>query len=185
MKLKKMSTSFGINVLILKKDFGFTLVELIVVITILAILGTIGFISLQGYSSSARDSARISDLVSLQEGLLLWRETSGTLPMPEGALTLTASGVVIGYQGFAKDSVAAVAKLSAGATRDPLDTGIYTTYATNAPLTKMQVMAFLENGTKIAGLDLVPGASEAYAAASSNYTTRIPISKGEVLGIVL
>lgn len=41
---------------------GFTLVELIVVITILAILGTIGFLSLQGYSANARDSKRTSDL---------------------------------------------------------------------------------------------------------------------------
>ncbi len=41
---------------------AFTLVELIVVITILAILGTIAFISLQGYSSDARNTKRTSDL---------------------------------------------------------------------------------------------------------------------------
>jgi len=45
-----------------KNNSGFTLIELIVVITILAILGTIAFISLQGYSWQARDSARISNL---------------------------------------------------------------------------------------------------------------------------
>ncbi len=44
---------------------GFTLVELIVVITILAILGTIAFISLQGYSQDARDSKVVSDVRSL------------------------------------------------------------------------------------------------------------------------
>lgn len=44
---------------------AFTLVELIVVITILAILGTIAFISLQGYSAQARDSKRITDVSSL------------------------------------------------------------------------------------------------------------------------
>ena len=32
---------------------GFTLVELIVVITILAIIATVGFLSLQGYSKDA------------------------------------------------------------------------------------------------------------------------------------
>lgn len=41
---------------------GFTLVELIVVITILAILGTIAFLSLQGYSGDARNTQRTSDL---------------------------------------------------------------------------------------------------------------------------
>jgi len=42
---------------------AFTLVELIVVITILAILGTIGFISLQGYAVVARDTTRITILI--------------------------------------------------------------------------------------------------------------------------
>lgn len=44
---------------------GFTLVELIVVITILAILGTIAFISLQGYSQDAKNSKVVSDVRSL------------------------------------------------------------------------------------------------------------------------
>ncbi|NCO32122.1 type II secretion system protein [bacterium] len=44
---------------------AFTLVELIVVITILAILGTIAFISLQGYSGEARDSKRLSNVNDL------------------------------------------------------------------------------------------------------------------------
>lgn len=47
----------------------FTLVELIVVITILAILGTIAFISLQGYSADARNSKRTSDLSSIQSAM--------------------------------------------------------------------------------------------------------------------
>ena len=44
---------------------AFTLVELIVVITILAILGTIAFISLQGYSADARNTKRVNDLGEL------------------------------------------------------------------------------------------------------------------------
>jgi type II secretory pathway pseudopilin PulG len=42
-------------------------VELIVVITILAILGTMGFISISGYGASARDSDRISNLAVLKK----------------------------------------------------------------------------------------------------------------------
>jgi prepilin-type N-terminal cleavage/methylation domain-containing protein len=45
--------------------WGFTLVELIVVVTILAILWTISFIALQWYSQDARDSKKISDVRSL------------------------------------------------------------------------------------------------------------------------
>jgi len=44
-------------------------VELIVVITILVILGTIAFVSLSGFSGSARDSSRVSDLSLISKGL--------------------------------------------------------------------------------------------------------------------
>ena len=44
---------------------AFTLVELIVVITILAILGTIAFMSLQGYSADARNTKRTNDINSI------------------------------------------------------------------------------------------------------------------------
>ena len=52
----------------IKKQW-FTLVELIVVITILAILWSIAFISLQGYSSDARNSKRTSDINSIEWAL--------------------------------------------------------------------------------------------------------------------
>lgn len=47
----------------------FTLVELIIVITILAILGTIWFVSFQWYTADARNTKRTSDLSSLQWAL--------------------------------------------------------------------------------------------------------------------
>ncbi|MDD2907372.1 MAG: type II secretion system protein [Candidatus Gracilibacteria bacterium] len=50
-----------------KNNKAFTLVELIVVITILAILGTIAFINLQGYSVSARDGKRVSDINNIMK----------------------------------------------------------------------------------------------------------------------
>jgi len=46
---------------------AFTLVELIVTITILAILWTIGFISLQWYSQDARDATRLSDIWNIKK----------------------------------------------------------------------------------------------------------------------
>jgi prepilin-type N-terminal cleavage/methylation domain-containing protein len=44
---------------------GFTLVELIVVITILVILGTIAFLNLSGFQGSARDGDRITTLKNI------------------------------------------------------------------------------------------------------------------------
>ncbi|EKE29555.1 MAG: hypothetical protein ACD_2C00149G0001, partial [uncultured bacterium (gcode 4)] len=50
---------------------AFTLVELIVVIVILAILATIAFLSFSDYSSSARDSARLSDTANIRKWIEL------------------------------------------------------------------------------------------------------------------
>ena len=51
---------------------GFTLVELIVVIIILAILWTIAFLSFQWYSSNARDSSKTTDLSSIKTSLWIF-----------------------------------------------------------------------------------------------------------------
>ena len=50
---------------------AFTLVELIVVVTILAILGSIGFVTMTGYFAGARDSARLSDMNNIYSQLNL------------------------------------------------------------------------------------------------------------------
>lgn len=64
-----------------KVQKGFTLVELIVVITILAILGTIAFISLQGYSQDAKNAKVSSDLATLAKSV--------DIATTDGSLTLT------------------------------------------------------------------------------------------------
>ena len=61
---------------------------------------------------------------------------------------------------------------------------MYTTYAVNANQTKMQAMAFLEDGSKASGIGMGPGLETAYAGGS-NYSARTPVSKGDTLGIVL
>jgi prepilin-type N-terminal cleavage/methylation domain-containing protein len=74
-----------------KRVFGFTLVELIVVITILAILGTIAFISLSGYSKNARDSDRVADINSISKSLELYITKAGTYPVPTNNTGITFS----------------------------------------------------------------------------------------------
>ena len=49
----------------MKKQSGFTLIELMVVMAIIAILATAGLSAYTGYLKKARDATRISDLAAL------------------------------------------------------------------------------------------------------------------------
>ncbi|MDD2916709.1 MAG: fibrinogen-like YCDxxxxGGGW domain-containing protein [Candidatus Gracilibacteria bacterium] len=180
---KNNKTSHISQTLSPKNFLGFTLVELIVVITILVILGTIAFLNLGGFQSSARDSSRVENLSNLKKGLDMFQIKTGSYPVPENMVSVTASGITIGYQGFAKELTERTIGLSVGGTRDPLDTSIYTTYSVNADRTKMELMNFLEDGSMLLSLNaFVPNAS---ADIGSDYSKRYPTVQGDTLGILL
>ena len=105
---------------------GFTLVELIVVITILAILWTIAFISLQWYSTNARDSTRISDISSMKSSLELYQLDAGKYPLPTQWVNITYSWAIVWNQWTFWETVFAnVEKLNKIPT-DPLTDKEYT-----------------------------------------------------------
>lgn len=64
---------------------AFTLVELIVVITILAILWTIAFLSFQGYSKNSRDSVRLNDIWKIDLSLELFITVGSNYPEPSNS----------------------------------------------------------------------------------------------------
>jgi uncharacterized protein (TIGR02145 family) len=72
----------------------FTLVELIVVITILTILWTIAFISLQWYSKNARDSVRISDMSKIKTTLELFQLNAWKYPETTDVTNITYSWAI-------------------------------------------------------------------------------------------
>ena len=77
---------------------AFTLVELIVVITILVILGTIAFLNLGSFSASARDSQRTSDLNQINSQIMTTQARNGTaysamITADTASLALTAASV--------------------------------------------------------------------------------------------
>ena len=78
---------------------AFTLVELIVVITIVGILSTVGFVSYSNYLTGARDSNRISQMIKLSDALQVYGSTKA-LPLPDNKVDITASGTLIAYQGY-------------------------------------------------------------------------------------
>ncbi len=81
---------------------GFTLVELIVVVTIIAVLSAIGMVSFSGYSSGARDSTRVEDLANMQKSLAIYATTSvnGKYPTPDNGDPIYNNGVLMNTQGY-------------------------------------------------------------------------------------
>ena len=73
----------------LRRLKAFTLVELIVVITILAILWTIAFLSLQWYSKNARDWVRTSDMDSMKSNLWIYGVQKWVYPDPDNQVLIT------------------------------------------------------------------------------------------------
>lgn len=85
---------------------GFTLVELIVTVTILGVLTTISFVSLGGYSKNARDSVRVSDIANIEKSFRIYSaKNSSQYPLSGSGKNVTFSGTTIWNQGTFDDSV--------------------------------------------------------------------------------
>lgn len=72
---------------------GFTLVELLVVISIIGLLSTLAVVSLGSARSKARDARRVSDVKQIQTALELYFADQGVYPIENPtAITLGVSG---------------------------------------------------------------------------------------------
>jgi len=132
---------------------GFTLVELIVVITILAILGSIAFVSLQGYSADARNSKRTSDINSLQNAMSV-KSTEGVslLSFADNNSQLTNINVggtwAIAWTDYkAWDANYSALGIKEADFQDPLDNEGYKIGVTTKKLGQYQVAASIEQGS--------------------------------------
>jgi len=126
---------------------AFTLVELIVVITILAILWTIAFVTIQWYSGQSRDAVRISDIWNIKKMLEISLTNGWKLLKPENAIEITASGTLIWYQWEMWKDILNRIWVNNG-WKDPKDDKYYT-YSINNNQTKYQILWFLEDGESI------------------------------------
>ena len=123
---------------------GFTLVELIVVITILIILGTVAFTSLTGHSGNARDSDRVTTLKNIENGLNIHQIKSSSYPTPENIIgTGTINGNILSSIGIIGDTISQIIKINKTPT-DPLSKMNYV-YGTNSDRTQYQIATVLEN----------------------------------------
>jgi len=122
---------------------AFTLVELIVVITILAILWTIAFISLQWYSRDARDSKRTSDLSNIKTSLEVFNVNTWKYPTPDAFSTISYSWDTVWYQWIIWDQVTTNLKSLNEKPIDPVTKSEYI-YSTTSSYKEYEVLGLYE-----------------------------------------
>jgi len=59
---------------------GFTMIELLVVTTIIIVLTTVGLVSFRSAGQSARNGRRQADLETVRQALVLYKSSEGTYP---------------------------------------------------------------------------------------------------------
>jgi prepilin-type N-terminal cleavage/methylation domain-containing protein len=168
----------------------FTLVELIIVITILAILGLVAFLMMSDATVSARDSNRLASIKNIYDASQLQAVQQRILPLPDQAITLTVSGSDIGWQGYMSWYIAQAYGYS-DSVYDPQDRTPYI-YRLGQARDKSQYLAYLENGGSISQGDILVAQSHFFpffpsldSAQAADFSKRVPYVYGDRLGIVL
>lgn len=118
----------------MRKEKGFTLIEILIVVAIIALLSTIVLVGVGTFRSRGRDARRISDLSQVQNGLELYYTKNGTYPDASAWDKLQAA--LTGSAGLGIVNVP----------NDPT-TGWNYGYCTDATKTKYVLGAYLEDTT--------------------------------------
>ena len=121
---------------------AFTIVELIVVVAIISILWTVGFISFSQNISDARDGQRKSDLAQLKSSMKLYKQQKWIYPAPWDNFSIFSGATAIAYQWKLNEKVTL-------STLDDLpldpDLEIQYLYSVTTNRKEMQVAGTLEN----------------------------------------
>jgi len=122
---------------------AFSLVEILVVVTIIALLASLAAASYSQFVKQARDAKRKTDVEQIRAAIELYRnfDASGLYP--------ATAAIVFGTGNIADASATYLTKIP----NDPLSSRGYTLYYTNvSPFTNYTLCAYLENGgTAVAG----------------------------------
>ena len=115
-----------------KNKTWFTLVELLVVITLLAILATIAYIYFESNLAEARDAKRNTHFTEISNVLELHYSKKEKYPDPTGAIDITYSGALAWKQGtFGQDVAVELKAFGMEYPKDPLYENEYTYSITN------------------------------------------------------
>ncbi|PID86342.1 hypothetical protein CSB08_01105 [Candidatus Gracilibacteria bacterium] len=126
-----------------KSIFGFSVSELMISLSILAILATISFFSFVGYSKDARDSVRITDMKSIKSSLESYYFDTGFYPEPSNSKNIIYDGVTVWKQGTFGDSVFTNVRVLNSLPIDPLFDNKYS-YSILNNSSQMELASVLE-----------------------------------------
>ena len=118
---------------------GFTLIEILIVVAIIAILASVVLVGLGPTQSLGRDARRVSDLHEVQNGLELYYNAKGAYPV-------AAKGVWTGAGSLTTDLTGAGLQINS-VPQDPSGGAATYQYGTDAAGTTYILGANLENGT--------------------------------------
>lgn len=152
--------------------WAFTLVELMVVVVIIGILSTIGFISYSNYLVGARDSARIAHLTKAVESFQSYA-TRKKLPEPENAVSILSGSIAYAQQWKLWDMVSESVDLWESL-YDPKDKLPYTYLLANNKK-HFQFLALMED---------IQLQSASLSQANASYESRYPRTFGSELGVL-
>lgn len=102
--------------MITKQEKGFTLIEILIVVAIIAILASVVLVGLGPTQQAGRDARRISDLAEVQNGLELYYNKCGIYP---GTSACTAGDPTGGWAGLSNAVVSAGVGITAAFPNDP------------------------------------------------------------------
>lgn len=136
-----------------KKQSGFSLIELLVVATIIIVLTTIGLVSFQSAGRNSRDAKRKADLETVRQALVLYRADLGDYPSGTNYGTMTNTLIGLDY-------------LTSPAPSDPknVSPNVYTYSSTTGA--DFCVCASMENATNAGGSGTCLASLNGYCVAN-------------------
>lgn len=182
MKNKKKISVINQTLLWLKNKKWFTFVELIIAITIIAILSVLWFVSYSSHLSSSRDSTRkseLSDIYSLLDSYKL----KAPLMVPDKRIDIYSSWILLWFQWYLSNEI--IKKIwFKWNWKDPLDQVFYTYYLTK-DFRNPWVMGYLENNPNKSSFNILKNYSMISKVNALDYKERYPIIFWKKLWIII